>query len=917
MRRPWRVVSIAFLVSILITPAIPSEPVGAAGSSSACAVDLGDFSPPDTTPTYVQMSPDGQRVMWRVAPSFDLKWMDLTARIPINIPHPGALSSAGDAQLLKLVTITSNGDLRVHDLASGTSTTASHPQLPAFQNITLWGLSASTAIVHATIVIADANGQPTVSRNLRISVMTGMFNELTGPPGAAIHHASNDGLTIYYLDANGVDGYRVGPDQIAVADSTVRETSSPNGRFKIIRVGDGSSIFDTTTATIIASYPFRVHAVTDDARFIIGDDGLDADSSAYVLDRTTGSHRYIGSYSGVPIIPGFGNWQLSNDGKRIVMSYFGGWIVIIQAPGSLAVGIGNIPATFVRGQMMELEVQGVTRDGTTANSATFRAEAIPTNIRTHVRIRAWLPSTLEVGVHHITLRTIDGCETPVAINVLDATVTIDRSSRFPHNAVGHPAEVFPFVYRWTHPHFQAHPVAVGGVTSDSRIPPDAAYGFRDVTFGHPYQNVVVIPDGAIVRPYDGEFHPLAPYRVVDTRSGLGGGSGKLGAGESARWKVTGINWIPESGVSAIVANVTVTEPTASGYLSVFAGDQQRPLASNLNFTAGKSVPNLVTVAVAPDGTIKAFNSDGQSHVLIDVVGWYADSSPSSGGTAYVPFTPERVVDTRDDNIPLNPRSGMRVPLYRPESLVRAVALNVTVTQPSTTGYVAVIGGRGPSGYFTTDDFSTSNLNFTRGQTLANMVVVPVGEDGSIWVLNSAGTSHVIVDILGVYIAGAPIPDGQFTATPAPKRVLDTRFGTGAPAAPIGAGNDIRLALARDIPYGATAAVINLTATQPDNSGFLVTWPNGEPRPLASNLNFTNGQTVPNLVIATLGPDRSIRIGTGGANTHIIADLVGWMGPGPGYPLDQLNLANASVDTQPSTPNPASRSRNDPPNGPQR
>ena len=118
MRRPWRVVSIAFLVSILITPAIPSEPVGAAGSSSACAVDLGDFSPPDTTPTYVQMSPDGQRVMWRVAPSFDLKWMDLTARIPINIPHPGALSSAGDAQLLKLVTITSNGDLRVHDLAT-------------------------------------------------------------------------------------------------------------------------------------------------------------------------------------------------------------------------------------------------------------------------------------------------------------------------------------------------------------------------------------------------------------------------------------------------------------------------------------------------------------------------------------------------------------------------------------------------------------------------------------------------------------------------------------------------------------------------------------------------------------------------------------------------------------------------------
>ena len=40
-----------------------------------------------------------------------------------------------------------------------------------------------------------------------------------------------------------------------------------------------------------------------------------------------------------------------------------------------------------------------------------------------------------------------------------------------------------------------------------------------------------------------------------------------------------------------------------------------------------------------------------------------------------------------------------------------------------------------------------------------------------------------------------------------------------------------------VPGDATAVVLNVTVTQPLGSGFVTVYPCGDPRPLASNLNF--------------------------------------------------------------------------------
>jgi hypothetical protein len=75
-------------------------------------------------------------------------------------------------------------------------------------------------------------------------------------------------------------------------------------------------------------------------------------------------------------------------------------------------------------------------------------------------------------------------------------------------------------------------------------------------------------------------------------------------------------------VSAVILNVTVTEPTEGSFVTVWPGGETRPLASNLNYAAGQTVPNLVAVKVGAGGSVSLYNLSGWAHVIVDVAGWY-------------------------------------------------------------------------------------------------------------------------------------------------------------------------------------------------------------------------------------------------------------------------------------------------------
>ena len=135
----------------------------------------------------------------------------------------------------------------------------------------------------------------------------------------------------------------------------------------------------------------------------------------------------------------------------------------------------------------------------------------------------------------------------------------------------------------------------------------------------------------LVNPADptGDFTPLTPARILDTRDGTGGHSGPLGSGASFDVQITGQGGVPASGVAAVVLNVTVTQPTEPGYLTIWPTGVQRPVISNLNFVAGQTVPNAVTVAVSPAGKVSVYNLTGSTHVVFDVVGYYANADGST------------------------------------------------------------------------------------------------------------------------------------------------------------------------------------------------------------------------------------------------------------------------------------------------
>ena len=134
------------------------------------------------------------------------------------------------------------------------------------------------------------------------------------------------------------------------------------------------------------------------------------------------------------------------------------------------------------------------------------------------------------------------------------------------------------------------------------------------------------------------FVPIVACRLADTRSGesVGARSTPIGAGETAMFQVTGTNGgcTITASATAITSNVTVVNPTASSFLTVFAADATRPLASNLNWTTLSSpTPNQVTVSLSATGTIKIFNNVGDIDVVIDIVGYYEPAVTGPAGPA--------------------------------------------------------------------------------------------------------------------------------------------------------------------------------------------------------------------------------------------------------------------------------------------
>ncbi|HZE17911.1 MAG TPA: hypothetical protein VE197_20675, partial [Mycobacterium sp.] len=157
----------------------------------------------------------------------------------------------------------------------------------------------------------------------------------------------------------------------------------------------------------------------------------------------------------------------------------------------------------------------------------------------------------------------------------------------------------------------------------------------------------------------------------------------------------------------------------------------------------------------------------------------------------------------------------------------------------------------------------------------NLVTVPV-TDGKIDFYNHSGTVDLIADLAGYY---SPSGGSVFTSL-GPTRVLDTRNGTGGYTSPVGAGQSISLQVAgmAGVPAGVSAVVLNVTAVSPTAASYVTVYPDGSPRPVASDLNFTAGEVIPNLVIVPV-TDGKVDFYNHSGTVDLVADLAGYFTSG--------------------------------------
>ncbi|HKA04365.1 MAG TPA: hypothetical protein VKD67_08550, partial [Acidimicrobiales bacterium] len=236
----------------------------------------------------------------------------------------------------------------------------------------------------------------------------------------------------------------------------------------------------------------------------------------------------------------------------------------------------------------------------------------------------------------------------------------------------------------------------GTVTGDVKLTASSVgFGSRTSSFT---VSATGVPPGT---PIGAPFSALPPTRILDTRDS----GGPIGPGATRKVQVAGVKDVPAN-AGAVVMNVTVDQPTAKGFVTVFPSDEPTPVASNLNFVQGQTIANLVTAKVGADGSVNIFNFAGQTQVLFDVVGWFPNmdatsSSPyelsasAAQGGEFVPLAPARVLDTRAgvgaSAAPLGPGGQLDLQATGaggvPSSGVAAVVMNLTGTNTTAASYL--------------------------------------------------------------------------------------------------------------------------------------------------------------------------------------------------------------------------------------
>ena len=288
------------------------------------------------------------------------------------------------------------------------------------------------------------------------------------------------------------------------------------------------------------------------------------------------------------------------------------------------------------------------------------------------------------------------------------------------------------------------------------------------------------------------------------------------------------------------------------------------------------------------------------------------TSPVMG--SYLTVTPFRITDTRPNSgqpnagkyLTANSTLNVQVTRVGTASVpagTAAVVLNVTAVDPTASGFLTVF----PAGITMP---TVSNLNFAPGETVANLVTVPLSSSGTVSIYNHAGDTNIVVDVEGYYTS-TPLANGSgLYNSLSPVRAL----GTLAAGSAIGPNTSQAVTVtgtATAVPANATAVVVNATAARGTKTSFLTVYPAGVTMPTASNVNFVTDQVVANRATVGVGTYGRIEVYNHTGTVQVDIDVDGYYtgtgGTGSAFvPITPVRLTDTRVPTN-GTPSSANTS----------
>lgn len=352
-----------------------------------------------------------------------------------------------------------------------------------------------------------------------------------------------------------------------------------------------------------------------------------------------------------------------------------------------------------------------------------------------------------------------------AAAVLNLTVTGSTRpghvTAYPAGATRPTASSINFPARWTGANLVTVPLGANGSVSF----------FNNAGSVHLVADLVGIYAKDKVAPLGrvADFHPHDPTRLFDSRKAWGE---RLGPQEYFGL-VADYGAATNDRVEALVVNVTATGATGTSYLSAtdIEPEYGPPSTSTLNYTKGLTAANMAVVPRAqPTSTplrVPTFwianTGNASTHVVVDIVGYYAQGTQEDPGLRFRSLAPRRVIDTRSDLGLASLGAGS----------VKRVQAPLSVAGRDTWSLVANLTGVAPSSatYLTTWAAGTrptaSNLNLMKGVTRANSAWPGLDTGNGFRLHNASGSVEAVMDVTGTFevfppypatIAGVPYPD---------------------------------------------------------------------------------------------------------------------------------------------------------------